>query len=127
MKVKTAGTVLAYNLTEEKRVALNTVCRKLGIRLKEVGKEDFDKPIGAMMGFSVGISSEADNSDVSFADEMLVLYNIAGTNLDKFLKALRAAEVTVTLKAVLTASNQGWLPHELCAELKKEHEQMSGK
>lgn len=128
MKVKTTGTVLSYNLTEQKMSSLEAVCRKLGIRIKSVPKDDFAKPIGALMGFTIETGEELDvcAKSVDFDDEMLVLYNITGTGLDKFLKAIKQAEATVVLKAILTADNQSWLPCKLCEELKKEHEQMSG-
>ena len=121
MKVKTAGSILAYNFEKEKLLALETVCRKQGVRVKVVEPADFNKPVGAMMGFDIPAYT---GTDYEFGDEMMVLYNLAGSALDKFLKALRAAEISVPLKAVLTASNQGWIPAALAAELKEEHEMM---
>lgn len=121
MKVKAAGSVLAYNFEKEKLSALEAVCRKQGVRVKVVEPTDFNKPVGAMMGFDV---PDYAGTDYEFEDEMMVLYNIAGSALDKFLKALRTAEISVPLKAVLTASNQGWIPAALAAELKEEHEMM---
>lgn len=122
MKVKVAGSVLCYNFENEKLEALETVCRKQGVRVKMVEPTDFNKPVGAMMGFDV---SDYTGTDCEFKDEMMVLYNLTGSALDKFLKALRAADISVPLKAVLTASNQGWIPAALAAELKEEHEQMN--
>lgn len=124
MKVKTAGTVLCYNFENEKLESLETVCRKQGVRVKVVAPADFNKPVGAMMGFNI---PDYTGTDYEFVDEMMVVYNLTGSSLDKFLKALRTAEISVPLKAILTASNQGWIPAALAAELKKEHEQMSGK
>lgn len=121
MKVKTAGSVLAYNFGKEKLLELETVCRKQGVRVKVVEPIDFNKPVGAMMGFDI---PDYTGTDYEFEDEMMVLYNLAGSALDKFLKALRVAEISVPLKAVLTASNQGWIPAALAAELKEEHEMM---
>ncbi len=122
MKVKTAGTVLCYNFENEKLSALETICRKQGVRVKVVEPADFNKPVGAMMGFDV---ADYTGTDYEFQDEILVIYNLNSSALDKFLKSLRAAEISVPLKAVLTSSNKGWLPAALAAELREEHEQMS--
>ena len=122
MKVKTAGTVIVYNFEGEKLAAMEIICRKQSIRVKSVSSADFNRPVGAMIGFDL---PDYTGTDYEFDDEMMVLYNLSGSSLDKFLKALRNADVSVPLKAVLTASNQGWIPAALAAELKEEHEQMS--
>ena len=132
MKVKVAGSVLCYNFTSERLMLLEGVCRGLGIRVKNIKKEDFDKPLGAMVGFmNTEHSPEGPDGHkmteeelMNFEDEFMLLYNLNGTNLDQFLKAMRMAGISVPLKAVLTATNMEWYPAELCGELKKEHEQM---
>lgn len=121
MKVKVTGSVLLYNFDEEKQDALKAVCQKQGIRVKSVLPEEFNKPIGAVMGFDI---PDYTGTDYDFKDEMMVLYNLNGSALDKFLKALRSMEISVPLKAVLTASNQAWIPAALAIELKEEHKQM---
>lgn len=121
MKVKVTGSVILYNFDEEKRDALETVCQKQGIRIKSVLPEEFNKPIGAVMGFDI---PDYSGTDYDFKDEMMVLYNLNGSALDKFLKVLRSMEISIPLKAVLTASNHAWIPAVLATELKEEHKRM---
>ena len=61
-------------------------------------------------------------------DEMLVMYGFTEDRLDEFLARMRRARTGhVALKAVITPTNSSWNGHELYAELKKEHEALSGR
>ncbi len=123
MKVKVTGSVLCYNFENDKYSKLSAICKKYGIKIRMVEKEEFNLTVGQMMGFS---NSEPMNPDfdIEFDDEMMILYNIVGSNLDKFLKAVKEQGISVPYKAVLTAANQRWFPAELVKELAKEHEKL---
>lgn len=125
MKVKVTGTVLAYNFTDANKILVEGICRGLGIRFKIIDKEDFDKPIGAMMGFVIPNGKPENSEELKeFSDELMVMNNLRGTFLDQFLKALMTQGAKVTLKAVLTATNQNWYPKDLAAQLMKEYDQI---
>lgn len=128
MKVKVTGTVLCYNIDDDKFAKLEKLCRTYGIKLRKVLDEDLQKTVGQVVGFADLPHSSEDvaNTDAEFNDEMLVLYNISGSSLDRFLRGMKSGGVDIPYKAVLTKTNCGWLPAELCRELKKEHEQMNG-
>ena len=74
------------------------------------------------MGFQVQNDGNTRNCD--FDEEMMVVYNL-GSNLDKMLKKMREKEIEVPLKAMLTGTNQTWIPKDLMLELQEEHKQMN--
>ena len=132
MKVRTVGTVICYNFSEEKYLLIDTVCRKLGIRIKRPTKAAFSETVGSVAGLVYDLNPdeplhEIPDESTSFEEEMMVMHNISGTSLDKFLKSLRASGVDVPLKAVVTDTNKNWLPKDLAKEISKEHEMLAGK
>ena len=132
MKVRTVGTVICYNFSEEKYSLTDNVCRKLGIRIKRPIKTAFSETVGNMAGLVYDLNSdeplhELPDESTSFEEEMMVMHNISGTSLDKFLKSLRDSGVDVPLKAVVTDTNKNWLPKDLAKEISKEHEMLAGK
>lgn len=88
---------------------------ELGTSMKdepETGAKDEPK-----MGAEPGIKD--------FSEEMLLMCNV-GSQMNPFLSYLRKEKILVPLKAVLTPTNQFWSSVDLYAEIKKEHEQMTG-
>ncbi len=129
MKVSVAGAVRAFNLTKEKEAELSKICRQQGIKCKAVSPEDFTLPLNVLFGF-VPQKAKTEETKIKeaplFSEEMLLMYQLNGSAMDKFLRALRQANVDIPLKAVLTPTNSTWLPQDLLQELQKEHEAMSG-
>ncbi len=132
MKVSVAGAVRAFNLSQEKEAALRKICSRQGIKFKIVPPEEFGLPLNVLFGFvpQGAVSPKEEGQEAKeahlFQEEMLLMYQLNGSAMDKFLRALRQAEVTIPLKAVLTPTNSTWLPQDLLQELQKEHEAMSG-
>ena len=59
----------------------------------------------------------------TFTDELLLLVDFTGPQLNAFLEGFRRNHIPpVALKAVLTQTNQDWLPIALRAELLRERE-----
>ena len=122
MKVKTSGSIICFNFESEKFLGLSKICNNLGIRVREIPKEEYSKTVGELMGFQVENESNQRNCD--FPEEMMVVYNL-GTNLDKLLRKMREREIDVPYKAMLTGTNQSWIPKDLVLELIEEHKQMN--
>lgn len=123
MKVKTAGSVLLFNLSDEKEKQVEQICRKHGAKLRPVPEEDYVYSLFSLFGFEEK-KPLVTLEEAVFSEELMVLYNFPGTSLDKLLKALRAAGVDISLKALLTETNKGWVPGALSKELQKEQERM---
>ena len=118
--------VLSYNLSPEREGRLRTLCAIEKIRLRPVKPQEYGKPVGALAGLlpDTGLPQAA----IPFREEMLVLCGFSEQALNAFLRGFRKSGLTpVALKAVLTPSNAAWNSTQLCAELQREHEAMSGK
>lgn len=136
-------TVLLYNFTDKRRRnKVNTFCAMHGIRARTVEKEQYGKPVLALVdkeaeilfaeaenGFSASDGEKLEEglkeAQTDFTDEMLVMCQV-GSKMNALLSYLRKEKVIVPLKAVLTPTNQFWDSVELYREIRKEHEQMTG-
>lgn len=139
-------TVLLYNFTDRRKNKVNTFCAMHGIRVRTVEKENYEKPVLALIdkeaealfeGASAMKENEPETSTKNesetdaepgmkdFSEEMLLMCNV-GSQMNPFLSYLRKEKILVPLKAVLTPTNQFWSSVDLYAEIKKEHEQMTG-
>ena len=111
------ATVLLYNLHPQKAAKLKMRCRSFFIEVREVPKEDFGKPIAALLG----LEAEAPVAPPEdFDEEMLYFADVAGGFLNILLDQIRRKKLGVALKAVKTEANVGFtsaqLYRELCAE-----------
>ena len=122
MKFRTLKIAICFNFEDEKFKEVESVAIKQGIKIKRPKKDEFAEPVGSMAGL---LGVEGKSGIIDFDDEFMLLYGFPGTELDKFLKALRANKIDVPLKSMLTETNKSWLPGELIKEIKKEHEQMN--
>ncbi|MBQ9686230.1 MAG: DUF3783 domain-containing protein [Oscillospiraceae bacterium] len=115
--------VLLYNIqNEEKEMKIRLAAFRLGIQCQSVAAEDFGAPVGYLLGLT-GYARGGECAE-RFTDEMLLMEDLRGGQLNAFLDALRTARVPVALKAVVTEHNVGWSSLRLHEELKKEHAAM---
>lgn len=126
--MKTGEIVLLYNLSgTEKGKQIKKVLIPLGIAIREVAKEQYLQPIGALAGIRGYEKTKEVYSGEGFLDEMLVMNRINGPRLDFILKSFRKAGIEkIDLKAIVTQTNASWNSLELYQEIKKEHESLNG-
>jgi hypothetical protein len=118
--------LLTYNLKPGTAAGLSKICGDLGIRVREVGRDEYALPIGALAGIPVARPSSAEApASPPFDDEMLVMCHMMTNELDAFLRAMREAGMPrIDLKAVLTPINVLWNSIDLHSELAREHASM---
>ncbi|MDO4260617.1 MAG: DUF3783 domain-containing protein [Eubacteriales bacterium] len=108
-----------------KRIA--GLCKRLGIRLRELKPADESSRIGVLAGVPQpgggrmqGEEREALPEELELP-ELLIFSGFPDGLLDTFLKEYRAAGIEpVGLKAVVTLHNMDWTVRELAMELMKE-------
>lgn len=123
--MKQTGTVFFYNLNTAKGRQIRMLCLKLGLQIRNVGREQYLEPVGALAGVQGFELTGEIYTGEGFQDEMLVMKGFSNSVLDAFLRGFRTMKIApVALKAVLTESNCGWNSLELYDELVKEHEAM---
>lgn len=120
-------TVLLYNMKNtDKGRKIKFVLIQMGVRIKNVEKEDYLQTIGALVGENGFEPTDTIFDGDGFQDEMLVMKGFSSKRVDEMLLRFRKSKIEkVKLKAILTPSNTGWTSLALYKELKEEHEQMS--
>jgi len=118
--------LLTYNLKPGTAAGLGRVCRMLGINTREVRREEYALPIGALAGIPVRRAGAAEAPPAeTFDDEMLVICHMMSNELDGLLQAMRKEGLSpIPLKAVLTPVNVTWDSTDLHRELAREHSEM---
>lgn len=116
--------VLLYNLNQsEKGRKIKFILIRMGIKIKNIAKEDYLQPVGALAGIPGIERNELLYTENGFEEEMLVMKGFSEHQLNDFLNFFRREKIEkVNLKAVLTPSNQTWTSLRLYEELKKEHD-----
>ena len=118
--------LLTYNLKPGTAAGLGKICHTLGISLREVTRDEYALPLGALAGIPVNrVNAPEAAPAAGFDDEMLVMCHMLSNELDAFLRAMREAGLPrVALKAVLTPVNVLWNSTDLHGELAREHREM---
>ncbi|MGN0446852.1 MAG: DUF3783 domain-containing protein [Acutalibacteraceae bacterium] len=128
MKVnRSSGDVVCFNLPDEKYSSLEKICRKLGLRIRAVPKENFDQCIAAQFRIELpaGLGDPEEGKDYNFEEELLILHIQEESLFNRFLMESRSNDAVVNYKAVLTPTNAMWHPVQLKEQLAKEHEYMT--
>ena len=93
----------------------------LGVPVRPVEKREYLQSLGSLPG-ALGTSESVDDGEY-FRELMFVLCGFSQPMVNAFLTLLKATRLpAISLKAILTETNQGWNSLELHDELLKEHE-----
>ena len=115
--------LLSFNLPAEKAAKVLKLAMRLGVRMRVVEAAEQGETLVTLCGWAPKADAP---TDTPFTDEMLVLANLSGTQLNEFLSGLRQGQIPpIALKAVLTESNREWSAVALHAELAEEHRALS--
>ena len=112
--------LLMYQIPPEKSRIIKSIALQHGFRIRVVQPEEAGASVGALAELP-GAAQAGKGSAVSFEDEMLVLCNVPRDAFHSFLAQLRARNVPVTLKAVVTEHNASWSFARLHENLVEEH------
>lgn len=112
--------LLMYRIPPEKSRIIKAIALRHGFRIRVVKPEETGISVGALADIP-GEAQAGKGSIAPFEDEMLVLCNVPQDAFHSFLAQLRAKEVPVTLKAVVTEHNTGWTFARLYENLTEEH------
>ncbi|MSS64039.1 DUF3783 domain-containing protein [Velocimicrobium porci] len=125
--MKTGEMILLYNLSgTEKGKKIKKVLIPLGITIREIKKEQYLQPIGALAGIKGYEKTEEAYLGEGFLEEMIVMNHFSSQRLDFVLKSFRKAGIErIHLKAIVTPTNVSWNSLELYREIKREHESMN--
>ncbi len=115
--------ILAFNIPPEKLGRLRLLAARVKARLRPVSDAEYALRLGEIAAAPAVASDAAPTLDAaeSFDDEMLVMRDLTGAQLNLFLGDFKRFGIQpIALKAVMTATNAEWTPvqlhKELCAE-----------
>lgn len=106
---------------------LKSLADRLGIELLVLSTEDLNETVGYLAGIAGFFPAPKIllQQSAPLDDELMILHNFTSEGLDIFLKSLRKSGVSsISLKAIVTESNQTWTVRALYEELKQEHAYM---
>ncbi len=116
--------ILLHIPDEEKKKKIENLCRSLKQPVIQVTTADAGRTIGSLLG---GKKEQMPVGSLYQLPEIIIFAGLPDMILDRFLALYKTAGIEpVQLKAVVTRHNIGWTLKDLAAELKKEHEMMSG-
>lgn len=120
------GAVVCFNVPKEKYSTLEKICRKLGLKIREVDKADYSKCIAEqfMIQLPQGLGEPKEGKNYDFDEEMIILHIPEESHLNRFLQESRQKNASVDYKAVMTPTNCTWQPKALVDQLAQEHEYM---
>lgn len=108
--------LLLFNLSAQKRAAVHLAAMQCACRCAVVEPESF----GATLDQLAAEQRPRLPVQQPFTEELLVMANFRGGQLDELLDRLRQGGVSVALKAVLTPTNAAWTAQALYEELCRE-------
>ncbi len=119
-------TILLFHFSDkDRRNKLTRALLPLGMKIREVVREDYLQPAGYLAGNKEILPVDETYTGEELAGEMILMAGLSNSRVDGVLKAIRKSGIgPVPYKAVLTAANQEWNVIKLFQEIKSEHEQM---
>ena len=110
--------ILTFNFSPDRLSKLRFICLRLGIQVMDVPEPGFVNTLGALCGLEPVNDAEGKRT---FAEEMMVFAHMDNALVNRFLQTAKQMRFApVALKAILTPTNAGWYPAQLCEELKQE-------
>lgn len=117
---------LFYNFSEDRLRKARLALMPLKIAVKSVSKEDFNQPVGYLVGIKEIEPAAEKYSGEGFDGEMLIMHNFTSKTMELMLKALVKYGVgRVPLKAVITPTNKSWDSVTLYKAVKADHDEMT--
>lgn len=120
--------ILLYNLNNAKGSKIEKLCKRLAIAVSHIKKEQYHYTIGYLAGVLETDEMIKQMDDNSIEEEVFVMVDFPDQLLDQFLKEYRKTHIEpVSLKAILTSSNETWCFYELYRELSVERQAFQDK
>lgn len=115
--------ILLFRFDDKERLnAVRKAMLPLHIACKVVPEEEWDKPVGALVGLETVPQAEPEAAELT--EEVLILCGLTDGGIQLAVMALRKAGLYIPYKASLTPTNKDWTVGQLFGELYQEHQYM---
>ena len=108
--------ILLFHFEDKERLsAVRKAMLPLHIACKVVPEEEWDKPVGALVGLETVPQAEPEAAELT--EEVLILCGLTDGGIQLAVMALRKAGLYIPYKASLTPTNKDWTVGQLFGEL----------
>ena len=114
--------VLLYAIEQAKQAELSAVLQKLSIEEYTLSADELGQDVGYLAGFPGFVKKESALCEPPHCNGVMCMCGLSNVLMDELLNALKENEISIPLKAIVTATNQNWSFDELIRELIKERE-----
>jgi len=115
--------ILLFHVEQGKAGQMESICRKLKIRISQVKPSLYSQKLGYLAKISGFHKENIAYTGSDFPSEMMVFSGMDSDLLDCFLDECKKASIPlIGLKAVITPHNIFWSAEDLYKELVKEHQ-----
>ncbi len=121
-----APIIISYGLNEKEIEKVDLIAKEVNAKHKAVFDDSLNEQIGYLCGFK-SFEKSKEESVKSSDGKCLIFSGILQKNVSAILKAIKAEQLDIPLKAMVTPANQSWKLFDLIEELKKEHEFMTNR
>ena len=120
--------ILLFQVPQQETDAIRRLASNLKIKTQVIAPEQFGCSLGALADGSTSVSQKQTVSALTDTEEnkkmpagsLLVFAGVTEKHVDKILFELRARNITLTYKAVLTDTNRNWDARHMFAEMERE-------
>lgn len=91
------------------------------ISVRTVSREQYTTPLGVLLGLRKA-GRMLPSLGFEFAEPMLLMHGLPDDMVDAVLAQLKAAKISIDLKAITTPTNLEWNAMQMYAELRRERE-----
>ncbi len=117
--------ILCYNISPDILSKLSRLALRFGASVTDIKPEGYGLPL---VSAASGVKAQPNPlASRALPEGMLVFVSFPETALSVFLDALKAKEIRISLKAILTPHNATWDAHTLYKELCKERAELRNK
>jgi hypothetical protein len=115
--------ILAYGFVGERLETLLGIAKENHIKVRQVMPSEVDNKPPSLLNTSPLILEEYPSN----CEEVIILAHFRSSSMEKFVDSLNSRDFNVSLKALLTPTNQTWTFKTLMEKLKNEYDRLSKK
>jgi hypothetical protein len=115
--------ILAYGFVGERLETLLGIAKENHIKVRQVMPSEVDNKPPSLLNTSPLILEEYPSN----CEEVIILAHFSSSSMEKFVDSLNSRDFNVSLKALLTPTNQTWTFKTLMEKLKNEYDRLSKK
>lgn len=113
--------VVLFHVPPKTQKQVAQLLRPYDISVRTVSREQYTVPLGVLLGLRKA-GHVLPSLGFEFAEPMLLMHGLPDDMVDAVLAQLKAAKISIDLKAITTPTNLEWNAMQMYAELRRERE-----